>query len=491
MINQFSKKVGKRGKGLAHFDYAHAIGKFEYKSAEVVLADFANMPYWAKDDPREFWKSADEFERANGNSYLEHQFALPRELNAEQWKAFIDDWCKEQFGDKHPYSYAIHCPMGSDGLPNPHVHLMYSERTLDEHDRPREQFFKRYNSKHPERGGARKDVQAKTTTERKNELKELRHEWGEKVKECLRSHGFDKSAEQVDMRNWRERGLTEPPKNKTLKQINMEKRLADMVGVSSYDFKQDKEQDYDKSRIDDIKRAIEQRKRDFEQRSTEASINSHEVATREQGIDSRKSEFESRKSTLERLTQRLSEQVQRIREQISEFVEKLKKEQAPPAPPIEPKEKEMTLDEKKALVNDFDRIVYSAVDRLRLSRLEQAKETEKQIADDLEEHRKKEPKGGLMSMFKNEMPRVEWENRLYDLQVKQRTFKDAINLADPRPQIHRGLIDEVKKMLQKSNPSEFNRIEQFRKDIELHYNQQAIADIGRSRSQSKDRGFER
>ena len=33
---------------------------------------------------------------------------------------------------------------------------MYSERSADEHDRTADQFFKRYNDKHPERGGAQK-----------------------------------------------------------------------------------------------------------------------------------------------------------------------------------------------------------------------------------------------------------------------------------------------------------------------------------------------
>ena len=40
----------------------------------------------------------------------------------------------------------------------PHAHLMISERANDGIERSREQWFKRYNSKEPEKGGARKSM---------------------------------------------------------------------------------------------------------------------------------------------------------------------------------------------------------------------------------------------------------------------------------------------------------------------------------------------
>lgn len=83
-----------------------------------------------------------------------------------------------------------------------------------------------------------------------------------------------------------------------------------------------------KQRLDEVSRELEQR-----EQIIISSANSSDRHQRE--LEQRKSELESRKSTIERLTQRLSDQIQRIREQIGEFVEKLKKEQAPP--PIEPK----------------------------------------------------------------------------------------------------------------------------------------------------------
>ena len=43
-----------------------------------------------------------------------------------------------------------------DGNDQPHVHLMFNERLQDGIERDPEQYFKRYNSKNPERGGAKK-----------------------------------------------------------------------------------------------------------------------------------------------------------------------------------------------------------------------------------------------------------------------------------------------------------------------------------------------
>ena len=38
------------------------------------------MPEWAEEDPRSYWKAADEHERVNGRLFREVEFALPREL---------------------------------------------------------------------------------------------------------------------------------------------------------------------------------------------------------------------------------------------------------------------------------------------------------------------------------------------------------------------------------------------------------------------------
>ena len=50
-------------------------------------------------------------------------------------------------------------PRAMDGKEQPHCHLMFSERLLDGIERDPDQFFKRFNSKDPSKGGAKKTIQ--------------------------------------------------------------------------------------------------------------------------------------------------------------------------------------------------------------------------------------------------------------------------------------------------------------------------------------------
>jgi hypothetical protein len=100
---------------------------------------------------------AEQYERAQGVVSLEWKFSLPRELSREQQLAATHDLIASQFGEAHPYTWAMHEPVAADGRPNPHVHCLWSSRTLDGIERGPEQFFRRYKPEAPECGGARKD----------------------------------------------------------------------------------------------------------------------------------------------------------------------------------------------------------------------------------------------------------------------------------------------------------------------------------------------
>ena len=131
-----------------HKDHAE---KVEYVSS-------GNMPSFCKDRPDQFWEAAELYERKNGRTATSIVLALPKELT-EQQRIELTEKIIEQFCNKFnfPYSAAIHNHAGAiSGQDQPHLHLMFSERALDEFDRTAEQFFKRYNEKHPERGGAQK-----------------------------------------------------------------------------------------------------------------------------------------------------------------------------------------------------------------------------------------------------------------------------------------------------------------------------------------------
>lgn len=125
---------------------------------KVEYVKSGNMPSFCKDRPDQFWEAAELYERKNGRTATSIVLALPKELT-EQQRIELTEKIIEQFCNKFnfPYTAAIHNHKSAiSGQDQPHLHLMFSERALDEFDRTAEQFFKRYNDKNPENGGARK-----------------------------------------------------------------------------------------------------------------------------------------------------------------------------------------------------------------------------------------------------------------------------------------------------------------------------------------------
>ncbi|MBN4822029.1 MobA/MobL family protein, partial [Enterobacter hormaechei] len=93
-------------------------------------------------------------------------------------------------GERHAWSFAIHNPKASiDGGEQPHAHIMMSQRVNDGIERTPEQYFRRYNARYPERGGAKKDSGSLTLTQQKEQLRELRKRWEVKHNEHMRKHG--------------------------------------------------------------------------------------------------------------------------------------------------------------------------------------------------------------------------------------------------------------------------------------------------------------
>lgn len=197
-------KNGKKNMGTPHFDYIMRDGKYAPKADDLerlVTSDSGNMPEWATDDPKFFWNMADELERENGRIYKEHIIALPRELDDQQLEQLARDLIKEHIGDKHPYSFAIHAPLATDGKEQPHLHFMYSERTLDGIDRGADTFFKRYNSKNPSKGGCKKANLAMRKGEARQQAKELRQRIGDTINRHLE---LANRTERIDMRSKRD-----------------------------------------------------------------------------------------------------------------------------------------------------------------------------------------------------------------------------------------------------------------------------------------------
>ena len=133
-IYHLTAKTVSRGSGTtakARHEYIEREGRYKADSAEVLHMESGNMPEWAKECPGSYWQAADLYERANGRLFKQLEFALPRELTAEQQKdlatSFVRGLARTNDGPL-PYSFAIHQGHDRD---NPHCHMMISERVND------------------------------------------------------------------------------------------------------------------------------------------------------------------------------------------------------------------------------------------------------------------------------------------------------------------------------------------------------------------------
>ena len=181
----------------AKSDYIEREGRYEKDREELEHKEHGNMPEWAEVDPGKYWEAADEHERANGRLYSEVQFALPKELSAAGRREVAADFAKQLTGpERLPYTLALH--RGGEDGENPHAHLIFSERGHDGIERSGEQWFKRYNAKAPEKGGARKSRAAKAG----DWLDKTREEWEQTVNRALERAGH---GEQIDRRSLAER----------------------------------------------------------------------------------------------------------------------------------------------------------------------------------------------------------------------------------------------------------------------------------------------
>ncbi|MER2622517.1 MAG: MobA/MobL family protein [Accumulibacter sp.] len=220
-----SVKVGGKGKASGHAAYIAREGHYAERAGyeDLEATGHGNLPAWAEGEPALFWAAADRYERANGASYREIEIALPRELNPAQRQALVLDFIRQEIGERHAHQWAIHNPGAAlAGGEQPHAHLMYSERTVDGIERDPEQYFKRYNGKHPELGGCRKDSAG--TEER---LLETRQRWAEVQNAHLQQHGH---AARVDHRSLADQGIDRAPEQhlggRRVRQLAPEQREA-------------------------------------------------------------------------------------------------------------------------------------------------------------------------------------------------------------------------------------------------------------------------
>ena len=177
----------------AKSDYIEREGRYAKDGEELEHKEHGNMPEWARDEPKKYWQAADENERANGRLYSEVQFALPQELSAAERREAAAHFAAGLTGaERLPYTLALH--RGGATGDNPHAHLMFSERGHDGIERDAEQWFRRYNAKAPEQGGARKSRASKAG----DWLDKTRGAWERTANRALEQGG---RSERIDHRS--------------------------------------------------------------------------------------------------------------------------------------------------------------------------------------------------------------------------------------------------------------------------------------------------
>ena len=204
-VRYCSKSKGQSAQ--AKNDYINRNDKYSKRLDDLQFSGYGNMPKFAEDNPQEFWRLSDIYERANARVCTEIEFALPRELTLEQQQKLVSSFIEntvDSGSNKLPYSFAIHTDKNNH---NPHCHLIFSERQLDGIDRTAEQFFKRANTKFPEKGGA-----MKTADFRDREfIQSVRKTWREQANQALEQYGY---AARIDERSYQEQGIEKEPRSR-------------------------------------------------------------------------------------------------------------------------------------------------------------------------------------------------------------------------------------------------------------------------------------
>ena len=184
----------------SHVEYINREKAFESRGGCIFHSH--KLPRWAKDDPKKFFKMADKYEGVGNRRYMEIEFALPNELKTvEQYRQIIDAFLDKHLSN-HYYAYAIHEKIGtlSEEQRHPHVHIMFSERLIDDvekiKERPAKYFFsyparkKKYGSEPTFEEKYRRGAPKNRHWAEKSFLSILRADFAKIQNEVLAKNGF-------------------------------------------------------------------------------------------------------------------------------------------------------------------------------------------------------------------------------------------------------------------------------------------------------------
>lgn len=172
--------------------YIARLGRFKNRGDAVRDVVNLHMPAWAAGDAMAYWHMADSAaSRANARGGCRIEFALPRALPKGAQQTLVMGFAQElsrltadgrTAHGKLPMTLAIHEGYGR----NPHVHLLMSSSINDGIARTPAHWFRRFNSVHPEHGGAQRSrIMCKTPW-----LLQVRSAWARLANQALIAAGF-------------------------------------------------------------------------------------------------------------------------------------------------------------------------------------------------------------------------------------------------------------------------------------------------------------
>ena len=134
-----------REDGKSHADYINREGAQNERTDCVFKG--SQLPKWAKGSAQKFFSAATRYEDKGNVRYREIELSLPNELSLEQNREIVDRFIANHLSN-HYCAYAIHEKAGElSGERHPHVHIMFSERLIDDvekiQERPACKYFRR------------------------------------------------------------------------------------------------------------------------------------------------------------------------------------------------------------------------------------------------------------------------------------------------------------------------------------------------------------
>lgn len=244
---------GRKTSATNHLNYINRDGQFKNldkknnsnKQVNECIYKENFLPAWAEGSAKKFWSSAEKYERANACVYKELEFNLMNELTLKENLKIINDILKVEPMNKFYYSLVIHDKQKSaiSGERNLHCHLMFCEREIDGIERDAKIFFKRYNSKNPTLGGARKSILFNDRKIGKQTVKNLRDEYAKIVNKILKENNIKETISSKTLKEQREEAIKkgdllkvkildrEPEKHlgrKLSKDVNLKKDLLEI-----------------------------------------------------------------------------------------------------------------------------------------------------------------------------------------------------------------------------------------------------------------------